>query len=101
MSWAGFWTSPVCLHSAIIRRCSCSLTIVNPQISKGDITSDILMIAIRSAVGILTPFSTLLVVGDDSKKLPGVEQIGMEIGKKNVIIRRLDVNTANMRVKEM
>jgi len=54
------------------------------------------MIAIRSTVGILTPFSTLLVVGDDSKKLPGVEQIGMD-----VIIRRLDVNTANMRVKEM
>jgi len=44
------------------------------------------MIAIRSAVGILTPFSTLLVVGDDSKKLPGVEQIGMEIGKKMLLL---------------
>jgi len=44
------------------------------------------MIAIHSAVGILTPFSTLLVVGDDSKKLPGVEQIGMEIGKKMLLL---------------
>jgi len=77
MSWAGFWTSPVCLHSAIIRRCSRSLTIVSPQISKGDITSDILMIAIRNAVGILTPFGMLLATWGVSKKLlSGVNQEG-------------------------
>jgi len=41
-------------HSAIYQRCLRSPTIVNPQISKGDITQDILITAIRSAVGILT-----------------------------------------------
>jgi len=39
----------------------------------------------------------LLVAGDGRKKLLRVEQIGMEIGEKNVIIRLVGVNIAKMR----